>query len=1304
MKRNRILLILLPFILVPAALLGLLCSESGSRFVLHRVLSSLSGQVSVNSIEGRLLDRLVLSGIRVRNASETIAVERLIVSWNAKRLILGTLDITELTLHQARIELSESRQSDDDAPFELPEKISLPLRLVLEKFLLSDLEILVDDRSFRFDRIQLSARTEGEQLILSSLALDAKPLAATAHGRVALGQGFPFGLNVEWQNLQWPMAGAPAEIQSEQGSLQWSGEPDDFRLTATASLIHPELPKSQMTLNGRGGLNAAVIEKLTLKSTAGTFHLTGKLAWQEAMSFDLTATGQNFNPAIVLPKLPGNLIFNSHIKGKAEETLTLDVELKQLSGKLRGLPVDGKANLHWSSDRLGIDALGVRLGNNRLTADGILAPRQSDLEISLDATDLHQIWPDWRGSLTGGGLVQGAWKNPRVKFQAHGKRLHYPPMEADRLDLDIDYHPESKQASRLIFTANAVQSGDIRVSNARIEGRGNPARHWFSAEVRSSYGDLNAELTGNLKDLFWLGRLSRLSIQNRDWGLWQLKKNADLVIRPQNAGFDAESAEICLFRQSASICTQGQYRAEGDFNVELTASHLPIALARHYFPETLAIEGVVNGQAGLHRQNGVLTGRWRLDMPYGTALRWQNDDGSKDYTLGASSLVGIIDSKRISADLDMALAGNDHVRSQVQIDRNGTQAISGQLSASLAEISWLAPFVPRMTNAYGHLTASLALHGTVARPVALGTIRLRDGAAHFAEHLIDHVNFEAVAGEKADQLRFAGAARLNDDAIRADGFYRYNGDYRITLEAPRLSFESLKPYLPENVSVEGHMTANGMFEQKKGSLVGNLRLEFPESNRIAVKTQETKTSIPLGASLVTAAVTDKIITANFDVGLAGKDFIRGRLQLDSGGEQRMEGRLTASMTEWAPFNPFLPRLSGLQGQLHADLTLKGTMEKPLVQGIVDLNQAAADVPDLGLAIRNITLKSFTSLEDDHRLHIQGAATSGGGSINLDGLALLKPEWQLMLNINGNDFEVARLPEAEIAVAPEFKATFDSTHGNIGGQLKVTRANIQLKQLPENSVKVSSDEIMVGREQIIETAPAPANIDANIEVDLGKNTRFSGLGLQTDLSGKLQVHAKGEKITLQGNVDMSKAAYKRYGQDLTVRKGRFLFSGPADNPWLEVEAIRLSRDRKVTAILELSGPSSHPKTRIYSEPPMPESEALAYLISGRSLNQVTQSEGHLIAGAALSYGAGRLSWLANKLGVDEFEVKEGDTLKDTLVTVGQYLNPDFYVGAKVGLFNQQAALILRRKLTDSLSVESESGESQRIKLNYRFETE
>ncbi|MGR9013484.1 MAG: translocation/assembly module TamB domain-containing protein, partial [Gammaproteobacteria bacterium] len=468
---------------------------------------------------------------------------------------------------------------------------------------------------------------------------------------------------------------------------------------------------------------------------------------------------------------------------------------------------------------------------------------------------------------------------------------------------------------------------------------------------------------------------------------------------------------------------------------------------------------------------------------------------------------------------------------------------------------------------------------------------------------------------------------------------------------------------------------------------------------VTLKTEEASADIELGASSLSGEINGEIVSAGLNLALAAQDYLRARLQLDTGTAQALSGQITASVVEFAMLNPFVPQLTNIKGTLKADLTLSGSLDTPTANGTIHFTGGAADQTGLGIQLREIKLQALAAAE---RIQLSGSAKSGQGSISLDGFADLQGTAEL--NLNGTDFEVAKLPEAQIAVSPELKLLFADKQGKVTGKLKIPKAILQLQEIPESAVKVSSDEVIVGEQKVEKPAAAAINIDADIEVELGKQVSFSGQGLQTKLSGKLKVTMEGKKTAMFGVVDMDKAQYKRYGQELTVRKGRFLFSGPVDKPWLDLEAIRVSKSRDVTAILSLTGPLEAPQARIYSEPALPEAEALAYLVTGGALNQVSKAESNMVAGAALSYGAGQVSWIADKLGVEEFEIKEGKTLQDTLASVGKYLTPDFYAGAKVGLFNKQAVLVLKRKLTQTLNVETQTGTSQRIKLNYEFDSE
>ncbi|TAK64757.1 MAG: hypothetical protein EPO18_02340 [Methylobacter sp.] len=1141
MMKRILLIILILLLMIPIGLLGLMNSTTGSRWLLQTVFSNLPAQTSVKAIKGRLLERIELSDLHYQSDTETVAVKNVVFAWHPSQLFSGTLKIIDITLNGLSISLAETPPKEKST-FDFNAELRLPVQIVIENLLLTDLKFQQGDQIQQLEKLHLSAFTEHDRLNLVSLEINAKPVAATAKGQMGLGKGFPltatadwqvatadYGLwqatttvdgdiyqlsfdnqlsspfkstlkghlenlqdtpritaRGEWQKLNWPITGAEPQITSEQGSLELSGLLSDYQLTLNTQLIQPYLPEAHLAFKGQGSMEALSIELLELKSAAGAFQLVGDVSWKDVTVFDLAATGQNFNPAILLPELSGSLTFNSRIKGKlAGKALELDADIDRLSGKLRGYPVSANGKLALAGEQLKIDKLQIVSGTNKITANGTLGQEQAALIVAINAPALESLWPNLGGSLKGDGNLQGSWKKPEVKFQANGKSLHFAGYSAEQLAINIDYHGDAKLNSKIQLSVNDIKAGALHITKLLLDGLGTLEQHRFKADINSSYGDLSSVLTGSLKADIWQGDLSRLDLNTRDAGRWQLANNVTVLVTQSPAGVNVSLDKACLIQQTANLCVQGNYPASGDFQFKANATALPTSLMQVYLPAQTQLKGKLNADADIKQQKGLLSGNFRITMPANAKILLQTQQGATEFTLG----------------------------------------------------SWV----------------------------------------------------------------------------------------------------------------------------------------------------------------VSGKLQEEIISGDFDLALSNQDYLRGQLQLDTGKSQALSGRITASVVNFAPLNAFVPQLSNLKGNLKADLAIEGSAGKPVANGAINFSGGSVDVTDLRLEIRDIKLQALASA---NRIQLNGSAKSGQGLVKLDGATSLQGTAELRLS--GTDFEIAKLPEAQIAVSPELKAVFAGKRGKVTGKLTIPKATLQLPQLPQNAVKVSSDEVILGEKKAEESKAAAANIDTDIDIELGKQISFSGKGLETNLSGKLKFIKTGEKMAMYGNVDMNKASYKSYGQDLTVRKGRFMFNGPVDKPWLDVEAVRVSKDRRTTAILSVTGPLDAPKTQISSEPALPESEALAYLVTGGPLNQVSKSEGDLVAGAALSYGAGKLSWIADRLGVSEFEIKQGEGLEDTLASVGRYLTPDFYIGTQVGLFNNQAVLVLKRKLTKTINVETQTGTSQRVKINYEHD--
>ena len=1332
-KRIAFFVVILVALIIPVGLFGLISSEAGSHWLLRKVFLVLPAQVTVASIEGRLLDRVTLTDFHYQSDTETIAINNFAFAWQPYALFSGTLKIADVVINGLNVSVTETKEPPEKSGFDLNAELLLPVQIVIENFLLTDMQFHKGDSVQKLEKLQLALATEGNQLKIKALDVNAQPIAATVKGQMTLGKGFPFSITLDWKvnteqngdwqgsttiagdinklsfdnhlsapfavvlkgnldDLQttpriaaradwskalWPVTGAKAEIKSEQGVIELAGLLDDYQVTLNGQLTQQYLPETSLSFKGKGSQNALSIEKLALKSKTGFFQINGDVSWQDSPVFDLIATGQNFNPAILLPEMPGNLTFSSHLKGNLkEEALQLDAEINKLSGQLRGKPVSASGKGVLNGDQLKVDALRINSGTNKIAVNGTMGQEQATLEVSIDAPALDALWPTLGGSLKGEGFMQGMWKNPTVKFQAKSKRLRFAEHSAGQLAINIDYYADTKKTSKILLSASAIKSGAVQIDSVRVDGLGTIAQHNFKTDINSVDGDLSASFTGSLKAGSWKGNFSKLDLNSRDLGLWQLKRNLAVSLTQRPSGIDVTLDEACLIQKAASLCTHGRYLANGDLDFALKASALPTKLMKPYLPEQMQLTGMINADTEIQQQKGLLTGRYQLELSPARLL-FQG----KEILLDRSSLSGNIKGDTLSADIDVALAGQDYLRGQLQMDTGKSQAISGQISASLREFVVLEAFVPQLSGAKGLLTADLRVKGTVNKPLVMGQIDLAKGSVDIAEQGfgLRDINLHAVAsGGPINRIQINGSV-LPAMLKQADS--------------------------PEQVQLKGLVNLNTDIQQQEGSLTGHYRIDSPPV-MILLPTNEGTTKVPLGASSVSGSINDDNISADIDLRLAGQDYLRAQLQMDLGKTQTLSGQITSSVAELALLNPLVPQLSDIKGHLNADLALQGTLVKPIAIGTIRFTGGVADVNELGLALREIKLQAIASGDKSGRIQITGSAKSGKGTVNLDGFAGLqaKAGWPIELMLKGENFEIAKLPEAQIAISPDLKFAFAGKKGKVTGTLKVPKAIMSLKELPENAVKVSPDEIIIGQEKVEEKAPAAPAIDANIEIELGKQVSFSGQGLATNLTGRLKIIQTGEKMAMHGNVDMIKGRYKSYGQDLTVRKGRFLFNGPVDNPWLDVEAIRVSKDKKVIAILGLTGSLQKPQTRISSEPALPEAEALAYLVTGRPLNQVSKSEGNMLASAALSYGGGQAAWITDKLGIDEFEVQEGQTLQDTLVAVGQYLTPDFYVGAKVGLFNKQASMVLKHKITDAINVETQAGTSQRVKLNYEINTD
>jgi translocation and assembly module TamB len=140
-------------------------------------------------------------------------------------------------------------------------------------------------------------------------------------------------------------------------------------------------------------------------------------------------------------------------------------------------------------------------------------------------------------------------------------------------------------------------------------------------------------------------------------------------------------------------------------------------------------------------------------------------------------------------------------------------------------------------------------------------------------------------------------------------------------------------------------------------------------------------------------------------------------------------------------------------------------------------------------------------------------------------------------------------------------------------------------------------------------------------------------------------------------------------------------------------------------VQLVGTLKAPESNIFSDPAMSEADALSYLLFGRPLEDSVGGETATLQSAALAMGLLQalpaIERIGTSLGFDEFSIRGTNTDAGALMA-GKYLGPDLYLRYSYGLFNRIGGLLLRYRINDRLSLETQSGEQKSMDLLYTVE--
>ncbi|HEY7215110.1 MAG TPA: translocation/assembly module TamB domain-containing protein, partial [Thermoanaerobaculia bacterium] len=542
----------------------------------------------------------------------------------------------------------------------------------------------------------------------------------------------------------------------------------------------------------------------------------------------------------------------------------------------------------------------------------------------------------------------------------------------------------------------------------------------------------------------------------------------------------------------------------------------------------------------------------------------------------------------------------------------------------------------------------------------------------------------------------SGGARLC-----ADGQWNKAGTWNATGNLADLPFTLFKPFLPPDLEITGNV--NGTF-QGQGTTRGFVTAAVDLRPGPGEIQYPTKTGEPARVRFDQGAVT---LHAGAD-GLTGQaaltfentGILQANLRLPQYNafglplqSQTLSGRIQADFTNLGLVEAFVPDLEDPRGTLTADLTLAGTVAAPRAIGAVELQNAQVDVPQLGIQVRQIAVTAKSDAQGV--LQLQGSASSGGGTVKLAGDVPLDAR-PAHITVEGRRFLASNSKEIKVFVSPKLQIAAEYPRVDVTGDVEVPETAIDQQKRKRAAVAVSEDVIIVPpSEETAQTPRQPMELHARVRVILGDKVNVKAFGFAGRPTGSLLIIEEPGKATAGvGELEVKDGVYKSYGQDLTLDRGRVIFAGgPLDNPGLDLRAYRKADDGTIAG-MNIRGTLKSPQATIYSDPPMGESEALAYLLLGHPLGQTSPQEGDMLANAANSLGLKGGNLVAKKLaarfGLEEARVESTGGLKEASLVVGKYLSPRLYVTYGLGLFEPVSTFKIRYLLGRQWTLQAEQG--------------
>lgn len=1102
------------------------------------------------------------------------------------------------------------------------------------------------------------------------------------------------------------------DLHDVYGSMKPTKIAGDIRVANTkdTQTLDVNLADAGLRLAAQAALadNVLTVRDARLSAGKSSVRITGNANLKDNKPFKANAVVSRFNPADFgkFPQADINAEINA--AGALAPQWKVAADFAVRPSRLFDQPLSGRGKLDADATHVhDVDAT-LALGQNTVDLRGAFGKPGERLTWKVDGRQLSALRSDLYGAVLASGVVTGTMEAPRTTFEVDARNLGWVPRERKNDNGSVHASGEAwlsgKEGARIV---EVTAKGDMQ--------RLNPAA--FGSPLA---GSINGGFTASGRTGANMGGAIDLALQDSTLSKSPLWGHAKLAADKRHVS----NADVDLHLGGNVVAAKGAFGSGRD------------TLSWRIDAPQLAALGPDFG--GALRGAGTLSGT--MDTPSLTAaIEGQDIRAMGTQSVKALKATANLGSGRAAADpLALDVSVTDYASTTT--DKQGNVSETKIASARLTSTGTRGAHTIQAAARGDSFDAALAVHGGLTGNTWNGTVDALKNSGRYAMTLaaptplrIAGAPGSGLAGlAKPEQIAFNGATiRLPAGSVTIDSLVKIGPRWNTRGSATGVPMNYLaqaSDAMRQNVRGDLTLgaqwaidlrapTAAGAVPQLAGSVhvfreKGDLIAGDISPIALGLRQLDLRADVAGGALRSQLALDGtRIGTANVD---ATAQLLQGRVDNDS--PLKLTANANLASLSWV--SPLLGQ-PGLEvdGALRLAVNGTGTVGAPTLNGSIEGDGLAVRWPDQGVRLRNGQLRA--QLAGD-QLQLQRLTLEGNsGRATADGFVRFAGgEATMNLKLVADKLEALSRPDRTVVLSGQASVVRDAHQFRVEGAFKADRALVELA--PQDRPTISDDVIVLGRG----TAAAPAKKEAavpltiDLTADLGDDFHLRGMGADAYLAGSVHVLKVGDRPPrINGTVRTANGTYAAYGQRLAIERGVITFSGPYDNPSLDILAVRKRPDGEqlsetnVEAGVQVRGTALSPTAKLVSTPNVSDSDKLSWLVLGHGMEATTGNEADVLSAAAGALLGGKggtggiTSKLANSLGVDELGVRQGagqaSGLENTVVTVGKRISSRLYLSFEQGAATASSVVRVRYKINPRITLQLQTGTNTALDVLYSW---